>query len=252
MSRRRRRERDPIADACAALGRGEWAAARDAFVAAGARADAADRAEACEGLGLAHWWLADGAAAIAAREQAYRLYAARGDALGAARVATWLSGDHRAAGARALADEWGSTAHRLLEALPPAQEHGWLAHRDGEVAREDGNYAAARACGAQAAEVGRVLAIDGLETAGQALEGLALVMLGDVEAAAAHLDRAAADAYSGEMSDRQALEATTRHLGQACAALRDAARPHPRAAASLAQWRAGASMAPRRGPRARD
>jgi hypothetical protein len=236
--------------ACAALGLGQWAEARDAFVVAAARLDAGDKAEACEGLGLAHWWLADGPATIAAREEAYHLYAARGDALGAARVATWLAGDHLAAGARAAADEWRRTAHRLVDALPPAQEHGWLAHREGEIALGDGDPAAARACGARTADNGRGLAIDGLETAGLALEGLALVLLGDIDAAAPRLDQAASDAYSGEMSDRQARVATARHLGAACAALRD--RPNPRAASSLAQWRAGAAMAPTRGPQARD
>jgi hypothetical protein len=239
-----------MAAACAALGRGEWAEARDAFVAACARPDAGDMAEASEGLGLTHWWLADGLATIAAREQAHRLYAARGDGLGAARVATWLAGDHLAAGARAVADEWLAAAHRLIDPLPMAQEHGWLAHREGEIALDDGDHAAAKAHGARAVEVGRVLAIDGLETAGLALEGLALVLLGDIDAAVPRLDQAASEAYSGEMSDRQAREATARHLTLACAALRD--HPGPRAAASLAQWRAGASMAPRRGSRAGD
>jgi hypothetical protein len=162
----RRRKHDPMAAACVALGLGAWVDARDAFVAACARPDAGDKAEACEGLGLAHWWLADGAAAIAAREQAYGLYMARGDALAAARVATWLAGDHRAAGARTLAEDWRATAHRLIDALPTAQEHGWLAHCDGEIALGDGDLDAARAHGARATSVARELAIDDLETAG--------------------------------------------------------------------------------------
>jgi hypothetical protein len=54
------------------------------------------------------------------------------------------------------------------------------------------------------------------------------------------------------MSDRQAREATARHIGAACVAVRDAGLRHERAEASLPQWRAAATMAPRRGPRARD
>ncbi|HEX2204959.1 MAG TPA: hypothetical protein VHG91_16740, partial [Longimicrobium sp.] len=50
-----------------------------------------ESAEALEGLAAAAFWLDDGAAAIAARERAYRLYRDRGDAEGAARIAAGLA-----------------------------------------------------------------------------------------------------------------------------------------------------------------
>jgi LuxR family maltose regulon positive regulatory protein len=71
----------------AALARGDWAAARDAFLAAG------DAPEALEGLGWAGYWLSDEALTLRAREAAYRGYRARGGDAAAGRVAAWLAGD---------------------------------------------------------------------------------------------------------------------------------------------------------------
>lgn len=48
-------------------------------------AEGDDAPLALEGLAQACWWLDDGPAALAAREEAYRLHRDRGDVVGAAR-----------------------------------------------------------------------------------------------------------------------------------------------------------------------
>ena len=75
----------------AALARGEWETARNAFQAVlASREDAA----ALEGVGMAAWWLDLTATVFDARERAYRLYREQGDAVSAARVAVWLGWDY--------------------------------------------------------------------------------------------------------------------------------------------------------------
>jgi hypothetical protein len=77
---------DPVAAGWAALREARWEAARELFA-------AAETPEALEGLSWAAWWLDDEEAVFAAREGSYRLYRERGDAAGAARMATWLAAD---------------------------------------------------------------------------------------------------------------------------------------------------------------
>ena len=72
----------------AELEQARWDAARELFQAALA---VEETPEAWEGLSWAAWWLDDRAQVFAAREAAYRLYRTRGDAAGAARMATWLA-----------------------------------------------------------------------------------------------------------------------------------------------------------------
>src|SRR5262245_35989184 len=74
----------------AALGSGRWEAASEAFRAA---LTTEQSPEALEGLGWSAWWLDDGAVVLRSREEAYRLYRARGDRAAAARMATWLASD---------------------------------------------------------------------------------------------------------------------------------------------------------------
>ena len=74
-------------DGYEALARGDWAGAIDVFD------DHRDEPEALEGIGTAAWWLDDADETVDSRERAYRLYRARDDALGAARVACALAWD---------------------------------------------------------------------------------------------------------------------------------------------------------------
>ena len=143
---------DPLSAGQEALARGDWVRAKEMFSAAVATAE---RAEALEGLGMAAWWLDDADSTFAARERAYQLFCEQHRRRDAARVATWLAWDYGAfRGERAVASGWLARAHRLLEGLEPAPEHGWLALREASMVLSS-DAARARALSAQAAAIGR-------------------------------------------------------------------------------------------------
>src|SRR5215207_10658063 len=124
--------RDPMSAGQAALDRGAWEEARACFRAALAREETP---EALEGVGLASYWLDDAAATIGARERAYRLYRARGDRRGAARVAVALADDACFfRGDAAVANGWLRRARRLLAGMTPTIEYGLLASLEGYFA----------------------------------------------------------------------------------------------------------------------
>ena len=178
------------------LREGRWGAARASF--AEAVADE-ETPEAFEGLSWAAWWLDDAESVFEARERAYRLYRKRGDAAGAARMATWLAADQLDFyAAEAVANGWLRRAHRLLEPLEPGPDHGWLAFHEGYIAHAEGNTDRARELGALAADLGRRFAVSDLEMLGLALEGAALVASAQVEEGMRFLDEATATALEGE------------------------------------------------------
>jgi ATP/maltotriose-dependent transcriptional regulator MalT len=181
-----------------ALARGAWDEARVLFEAA---ASMNETPEALEGLSWAAWWLDDAPVMFEARERAFRAYRARGDRLGAARMASWLGTDHMDfRGELAVAHGWLARARRLLEGLEPAPEHGWLWVHEGEKLIYENDTARARELGSRAAELGRRLGLVDLEMMGLATEGLALVSDGDVADGLARMDEAAAAAL-GEVFD---------------------------------------------------
>ena len=118
-------------DGHAALARGDWRTARDAFDRA---LQHGETPEALEGVGLACWWLDDEARVFDARERAYRAYVDRGDARGAARVAVWIAWDCGAfRGEAAVANGWLQRARRLLEPFPLSAELAWLEARESQA-----------------------------------------------------------------------------------------------------------------------
>ncbi len=168
----------------------------------------AETPEALEGLGLAAWWLDDAGVVFEARQRAYQLYSERDDRLGAARIATALAWDYEAfRGESAVAGGWVQRAHRLLERLPLAAEHGWLALRDAEIAlrRDTGE---ARRLAAEGAAIGRELGSLDIEMTGLALDGLALVSAGEIEQGMRQLDEATTAAVGGELTDLYAIGLT--------------------------------------------
>jgi LuxR family maltose regulon positive regulatory protein len=213
-------QKEPLSAGWDALGRMEWEVARACFDAAVARQASA---EALEGLGVAAWWLDDAAATFAARERAYSLYRRRGDRRSAARLATLLGIDsHQFRGEPAIGHGWFRRAHRLLEGLPPAPEHGWLRIWEGQIALIVGNDpATARGLGREAAELGRSLDVIDIEMTGLGLEGLALVVEGSIADGMALLDEATTAALGGEMSMTNAIGATCCYLIHACERVRD-------------------------------
>ena len=187
-----------IADGSAALDRGDWEAARDAFSAA---LEAGESAAAWEGLGWAAWWLSDEALTLRAREAAYRAFRAEGDAGAAGRVAAWLVSDYREfRGEDAVARGWLVRAHRLLDPLPESADHGWLALNEGSFALnvELDPEAAARHA-RFAARLGRELGVADLEAVGLALDGIAEVIGGRVAEGMRLLDEASAIAAAEEL-----------------------------------------------------
>lgn len=203
-----------------ALTRGAWVEARAYFEAA---LEGEETPEALEGLSWAAWWLSDAPVTFDAREHAYRLYRARGDRRGAARMAMWIASDYiDFRGELAIANGWRQRARRLLEGLDPVPEHGWLALHEGAVALElNENPTLGKRLGREVAEFGRRLGVIDLEMLGLAMEGLALVSEGQVDEGMRCLDEAAAAAMSGELKEIITMGWTSCYLIYACERVRD-------------------------------
>jgi DNA-binding NarL/FixJ family response regulator len=211
---------DPLRAGREALRRGEWEQARAHFEAAHERGESP---EAMESLAMAAWWLDDGRRAIESRERAYRLYREGGGAAGAARMAIWLGWDYLAfRGEPAVARGWLQRAHRLLAALEPVAEHGWLAIREGEFAFVlENDLAATRGWAERARAIGSLLGIDDIELSALGLEGLALASEGKIADGIRQLDEASAAAIAGEISELWAVGRTCCYMITACERVRD-------------------------------
>jgi LuxR family transcriptional regulator, maltose regulon positive regulatory protein len=110
-----------MTDGQAALERGDWQHAKQAFELS---LQQGDDPEALEGLGLAAWWLDLADVVFDARERAYRGFLERDDRAAAARMAVWLAWDTAAfRGEQAVASGWLQRARRLLEGQPDAPEN---------------------------------------------------------------------------------------------------------------------------------
>jgi DNA-binding CsgD family transcriptional regulator len=223
--------RDPrtqaLATAHQALARGAWEEARTGFEAALALQETP---EALEGLGLATWWLDDGRAVFAAREQAYRLYHARGDRRGAGRVALSLAEDALYfRGQPAVARGWLGRARELLESPVTLPEQGWLHIVSGDLALIiDGDMAEARRRAERASEVAREIGDEDLVMVARALEGVSRVGQGDTGEGMTRLDEVATAALHGEIANPLAIGICCCYLMIACERSRDLDR--------AAQW----------------
>jgi LuxR family transcriptional regulator, maltose regulon positive regulatory protein len=203
-----------------ALRRADWETAQAAFEAA---LQQEPTPTAFEGLSWACWWLSDATALFAAREQAYQLYRQQGDRRGAARMATWIGWDYAEfRGQMAIANGWRQRAWRYLEGLEAAPEHGWLILLEGATAIEVINdTATARQAGIEAAELGRRLGVIDLEVVGMALQGLALVSEGEIDAGTRLLDEAMIAVVSGELEQLFSMGWVACYLIYACERIRD-------------------------------
>ena len=203
-----------------ALARGDWESAYQAFENV-LRLE--DRPEALEGLGLAAWWLDLADVVFDARERAYRGYRERGDSLGAARVAVWLAWDTAAfRGEQAVANGWLQRARRILDGLPDAPEHAWLASRAGIWALlDDGDPHEAAKLAAEAVRVGQATGAVDYEMVGRAVHGFARVTAGAVVEGLQELDEVNAAVLAGEMSDRVLIGLACCYLIAACERVHD-------------------------------
>lgn len=209
----------PLADAWAALGRAEWAPARDAFAAQ--LEHQPEDPEALDGLGRALWWLGKYQEGVGRRREAYALYRQRGETLAAANLAAYLAAEHRIAGEAAAANGWVARAERLLEGAGPCPERGWL---EVEMAKRSSGHPDEQERHARAAAaLGRELPDADLEAAALAQLGLARVDAGDIEGGLALLDEAMTTA-TGEASDPLAIGDTCCTTLVACDRLADFGR----------------------------
>lgn len=204
-----------------ALRRGEWEKAQTDFEATLARLH--DCAEAWEGLGLACYWLQDARRMFEARQEAYRLYQARGDGRSAARLATWLASDFlEFRGEPAVASGWLERAAQLLAEVERSLEHAFVREIEAHVALAvHHDPAAARHAAREALEIALELGDTDHEMWARAIEGLALVAHGDVGDGMRRLDGAAAAALGGDMADLTAISVTCCYVIQACVRVRD-------------------------------
>jgi LuxR family maltose regulon positive regulatory protein len=211
---------ESLAAGHAALSRGEWEAAHHAFESV-LRLE--DRPDALEGLGLAAWWLDLADEVFDARERAYRGYRERNDSLGAARMAVWLAWDTAAfRGEQAVANGWLQRARRLLDGVPDAPEHAFLASRAGIWALlDDGDPHAALRLASDAVRVGQAIGAVDYEMVGRAVHGFAQVTAGAVVEGLQELDEVSAAVLAGEMRDRVLIGLACCYLIAACERVHD-------------------------------
>ena len=189
---------DSLSAGQGALTRGAWDEARADFEAALAKEPTP---EAWDGLGWTGWWQADEALTLRAREQAYRLYRARGDDGDAGRVAAWLAADYREfRGDEAVARGWLVRAHRLLDGRPESADHGWLVVLEADLMLNFGDdLAEVERLSLEAARIGREFGVPDLEAVGLGQAGAATVVRGDVDEGMRLLDEASAIAAGEDL-----------------------------------------------------
>ncbi len=148
----------------------------------------------------AAWWTGRLEKAIALRERSYAGFSASGDRLGAARLALTLSWDHINRAAFAVSRGWFSNAERLLEGLPEAAEHGYLALSRGVTALlAEGDVGKALPELERAHDIARRAGDRDTQVLALVGKGRALVQNGEVEQGLAILDEASTSAVSGEL-----------------------------------------------------
>jgi DNA-binding NarL/FixJ family response regulator len=204
----------------AALARGAWTEARDAFDAALA---VQETPESLEGLATAGWWLDLADIVFDARERAHRLYLANGNRRAAARVAVWLAWDYWAfRGEPAVANGWLQRARRLLGDEPACAERAWLDIREGSMCLfEEGDTERGFALAGDGIRIAREAGSVDLEMLGRAVQGLALVQSGAVAEGMRGLDEVNAAVLAGELTDLVAIGLSCCYLIAACERVRD-------------------------------
>jgi LuxR family maltose regulon positive regulatory protein len=227
-----------MTDGQAALERGDWPGAKQAFELS---LQQGDDPEALEGLGLAAWWLDLAEIVFDARERAYRGYLERDDRAAAARMAVWIAWDTAAfRGEQAVANGWLQRARRLLEGYPDAPENAWLALRAGVFALlDDGDPEHAEKLAGEAVRIGQRLQVVDYEMVGRALHGFARVAGGHVTDGLRELDEVNAGVLAGEMTDRVLIGLACCYLIAACERIHDfdrAAQWCDRLKAWCAKW----------------
>jgi len=202
---------DPVTSGQAALGRGDWSAARGFFEAALA---GQETAAALEGLSEALWWLDDVGSSFPPRRRAYALYRDSGEPCRAVRVALWLARTYIGAyGSAAVANGWLRRAERLVEQAGECVERGWLEQLRSKMAPD---AAAAALHAGRAVEIARRHGDTDLEVWALSEHGRALVSMGRVDEGMAMLDEAVVTATAGEARSLMVVGDTCCNMISAC------------------------------------
>jgi class 3 adenylate cyclase len=186
-----------VDDARQAVGRHSWREAYDAY----SGSDERDLTpEDLERFADAAWWTGRLEQAIALRERSYAGFSAAGEQLGAARLALTLSWDHMNRAAFAVSRGWFSNAERLLDELPEAAEHGYLALSRGITALlAEGDIEKALPELERAHDIARRAGDRDTQVLALVGKGRAFVQSGEVEKGLSILDEASTSAVSGEL-----------------------------------------------------
>ncbi|MGA7987588.1 MAG: hypothetical protein WCB51_04230, partial [Candidatus Dormiibacterota bacterium] len=184
---------DDLRKAQAALANGDWRAAAEY---ARACIASSDDGEAHVVLATALWCGYDTKAAIDEMKLAYRRLVDTGSPQRAAWVACWSALEEAFNyGDRAVANGWFGRAARLLEDLPECAEHGWLLLYRTAF---EGDYERLAEAALEAEAIARRHGDRDLELSALAERGLALVILGQVDAGMRLVDSAMAGVASGD------------------------------------------------------
>ena len=226
---------DLLAEAYAALNRGEADAAVERFESACSQERSG---AALEGLARSHYVRTDYRAAVVAHEDSYAAYRREGDRLAAARVArmlAWITGN--VFGEWAVRAGWIARARTLLaDQHEESAERGWVLMLD---AQTEPDPARKLTWYRQALDLGRRFADPALEIEALGWLGLQTALAGDVEGGLGLLDEALAAVVSGEVDDLYVVEGTFCGLFWACERFHDVVRAEQwvRAAESLQRRR---------------
>jgi ATP/maltotriose-dependent transcriptional regulator MalT len=191
---------DDVADALeaarAAFARRDWPSAYDTLTSIERASLSADDLFA---LGEAAWWLGHSDDALAAQEEAYRLFLQGEEQSKAAASAMALAGGLFLRGNVPVASGWMSRAQRLLVDRPESVEHGYMMFFELEGAFEQRNYAAVTEGARRVQEFGERFGDPNLVAEGVMFEGRALVRQGRMREGMGLLDEVMVTVLSGEL-----------------------------------------------------
>jgi DNA-binding CsgD family transcriptional regulator len=193
-----------VAERTADIDRGRDAFRRESWAEAYGELAAADPSDLgpkdLEALADAAWWLSKTDESIAARQRAYAGSASAGDALHAAAMAGRLSIEHFTRGDPAVGAGWLLKAQRHAEEAPEGAAHGLLMIVEATVARFSGDLVRATELLARAVELGRRFGDPNLMAMAIHMQGIVLILTGDVAAGVALLDEAMTSVIAGQLS----------------------------------------------------
>jgi DNA-binding CsgD family transcriptional regulator len=208
-----------VAAGHAALGAGDWPAAKSSFEAALEREEAA---ETLAGLSDALWWLGDSKAAVRCAERAYAGFRRRPDPVRAAFAAISLYFLYRISlGNTAASRGWLGRLARLVEDFGLAPLAGWVLLI---CAHDTDDPAAAEDWACQARELARRFADSDLELCALSQLGASLVQTGRMAEGTALLDEAMAASLGGECQRLQTVVYACCNMISSCSQVADLGR----------------------------